>query len=435
MSRRKRNSSSAFGDFSAGIRGAVKSGIKGAIAETGYYLGSGAGVAAVGPTANPLGIAAAAGAGGYMGRYVGNGISRVLGMGDYSVKANSLLAKVDMGVQVPRFGDARHATVVRHREYIQDITVPAAPTTFTNTSFSVNPGLNGSFPWLSGVAENYDQYQVLGMIFEYRTLSSDITAGGALGSVIMASDYDVADTSYSSKLEMENSEYCTSAKPSESFSHAIECDPGVTFSPIKFVRNGAVPADKDNRLYDHTNFQIATVGLPGSAGTVLGELWVTYEIALYKPTIEASNLAVAHINITGPSTSHYLGPDTTTVQRPQTGSTLDVACVNSTFYFPPGLSSGIFEIVFAYYGTSASVTGLTIGTLSNCATYANMGANGAAVSSMAMPAGAITSVTSLMVLSMKIVGPNATFVVSGGVIPTSGWCDIWVTQLPGDLIA
>ena len=45
-----------------------------------------------------------------------------------------------------------------------------------------------------------------------------------------------------------------------------------------------VPSGSDRRLYDFGNFQIATIGLQGTSVNV-GELWVTYEIELFKPKV------------------------------------------------------------------------------------------------------------------------------------------------------
>ena len=55
-----------------------------------------------------------------------------------------------------------------------------------------------------------------------------------------------------------------------------------------YIRPGAVPAGQDVKTYDFGDFQIASQGIPlGSAGAAvnLGELWVSYQIALIKPRI------------------------------------------------------------------------------------------------------------------------------------------------------
>jgi hypothetical protein len=226
------------------------------------------------------------------GNWLGSGLSRILGFGDYEVSNNSLIktgGAIMPGEAIPAFGVMGQATTVRHREYLMDIVVPSTPSSFTNTSFSVNPGDPATFPWLASMAQQYQQYKFNGLVFEFKTLSSDITAGGALGAVIMASNYDVVEASYADKISMENSQFAVSAKPSCSQIHTMECLPSSTANNLFYVRGGTAVTltGQDNRFYDLANFQLATSGLPGSAGTVLGELWVSYDVSLYKPILNA----------------------------------------------------------------------------------------------------------------------------------------------------
>nr|WPR18616.1 MAG: capsid protein [Skomarfal virus 9] len=210
------------------------------------------------------------------------------------------------GEAVPSFGVMGAETRVRHREYLQDIVVPATPTAFTNRSFTINPGNTTTFPWLSTIAGNYQQYKINGMIMEFKTLSSDITAGGALGSVILATNYNVLDTAFADKVHMENAQFSVSAKPSCSQIHTIECAPMESSTLVKYVRDASssTTASQDARLYDMGLFQLATAGLPGSAGAVLGELWISYDISLYKPEI---------VDFTGTSARIVNGGTTSTV--------------------------------------------------------------------------------------------------------------------------
>lgn len=219
--------------------------------------------------------------GGVAGKLIGS----IAGFGDYTIKYNSLL---DMGHPIPSFGDMSQATVVRHREYITDIVVPATPGTFTNRTFILNPGNPQTFPWLSQIAACYDQYQFMGCVFGFKSTAGD-TATFALGSVIMASDYDVSDPPYTSKNQMEQSQYCVSSKATVDQIHPIECDPSVGPVAIKYIDHAdSVISSFEKRLADHALVQIATTGLPGGTSGSIGELWVSYEVALYKPAVPTS---------------------------------------------------------------------------------------------------------------------------------------------------
>lgn len=225
--------------------------------------------------------------GGHIGRGLGGAISKVSGMGAYTVKKNAF--KVHEGYQLPSFGDLSQAIVITHREYIGDVAVPSPnPTAFINTPFVLNPGIAATFPWLSNIAKSFDQYQWLGLIFEFKSTTADVGSVNNLGmgTVIMSTDYDAGDPPFASKIEMENNQYTCSTKPSASIYHAVECDPKVTVQSKLYCRSGPLTANsQDVRFYDHGIFQIATQGLPAGTSGTLGELWCTYKVAFYKPQL------------------------------------------------------------------------------------------------------------------------------------------------------
>lgn len=315
----------------------------GTFARLGSNLGTSGGTLA----GSRFGIGSAGGAvGGKLGGFLGKGISRLLGFGDYTVVNNSLFKEgmaIAPGESVPSFGVMGAETRVKHREYIRDVLVPVSPLLFTNTSYTINPGDSVTFPWLSDLAANYQQYKINGMVFEFKTLSSDITAGGALGSVVLSTNYNVLDAQFVDKVHMENSQFAVSAKPSCSQIHTVECDPAQTANPLRYVRDASssTTTSQDARFYDLGKFQIATVGLPGSAGAVLGELWVSYDVSLYKPIL-ADRIAISGKVIQNGATKANLFSTTATVTGPAA-----TAAVN-TLTFP---RSGVYFISLLQVGT------------------------------------------------------------------------------------
>lgn len=200
----------------------------------------------------------------------------VTGMGAYKVNRNSLLP----GNDPPQF-EGSEATRIRHREYLGDITGSIA---FTTQTYPLNPGIATSFPWLANIAQGFEEYQFLGVIFEFKSTSAVAlnSTNTALGTVIMATEYNAQKPAFISKLQMENYEYASSAAPSVDQMHPVECDPKLTPFPKLFVR-GPTATIGDIKTYDLGFFQLATVGMQAAA--VIGELWVTYDVALYKPTM------------------------------------------------------------------------------------------------------------------------------------------------------
>lgn len=224
--------------------------------------------------------------GGGLGLGVEQFIRWMTGMGDYQVKSNVLLAP-----NPPKMINESNkgGTLIRHREFLTDITTSATIGAFKNTSYPLNPGLDTTFPWLSQVAANYEQYSLEGVIFEFRSMSADAlnSTNTALGSVIMATQYDSIVADFTNKSEMENHEFGNSCKPSVDMMHPIECAPRQTTLTELYVRAGANPDTSDIRLYDWGKFQIATTGFQ-AASVNIGELWVTYQVRLLKPRLFAS---------------------------------------------------------------------------------------------------------------------------------------------------
>jgi len=239
-----------------------------------------------------------------VGRWLGSGIGSIFGSGDYQVVGANPKYNILNG-NVPQFSSTRATNIVCHREYIGDV---VGTTAFTNTLYPLNPGVSNAFPWLQGIASNYQQYRFHGMVFEFRPLITDFVTSGAPGVMIMATNYNSDLPRYTTKQEMENSEFAVSVKPTMALRHMVECDPRQTPISELYVRAAPVPSGQDLRVYDLGTFQLATQGNPNQ---LLGELWVTYCVEFFKPTLDLSNQttgsASAHIVRSAVSTANPLG--------------------------------------------------------------------------------------------------------------------------------
>lgn len=206
----------------------------------------------------------------------------VFGSGAYKIRGNTLSADIDSGI--PTFRSSTEGMEVCHREYLKDIISPGAA--FTIEKFAINPGLPLTFPFLSQLSKNFEQYDLLGLLFEFRSTSA--TAVGstntALGTVIMATNYDVADANFTTKQQMEAYEFSVSTVPSKTAIHPVECDARQRPLKLMYIRIGASQSTLDPRFYDIGNFYIATQGQ--QAPSNLGELWVSYHLRLHKPKLD-----------------------------------------------------------------------------------------------------------------------------------------------------
>jgi len=241
-----------------------------------------------------------------VGRWLGQGVGMLFGSGDYKVSS-----PVDYNVlynsnQIPKFASNKFANMVCHREYIGDVT---GSSSFQLQSYPLNPGVDSTFPWLSTVAQNYEEYKFHGLVFEFRTTSSEYnTSTAALGAVILATQYNASSANFTSKQQMENYDYAVSAKPSLSIMHGVECARSTNVVNELYVRTGSVPYGQDIRLYDLGEFQLATAGM--STSYDVGELWVSYCVELLKPKVPSTLggvVGTGHIGRSSFSNTNPLG--------------------------------------------------------------------------------------------------------------------------------
>lgn len=201
------------------------------------------------------------------------------GFGDYRITSNSLIENGNGDMSQVKIMTQGRETRVTYREYIGDVYAPGAA--FNVTKFEINPGNSSTFPWVSPIALQYEQYKPLGMIFEFKATASELSTSTNLGSVMMATDYDVSDGAYATKQQMMNSAYAAEARICDTQLHGIECDPDELQRKIFFVRQKGqvVNNPKD---YDVGNFYIAT---QGSDVGIVGSLYVHYDLVFYKEQV------------------------------------------------------------------------------------------------------------------------------------------------------
>jgi hypothetical protein len=225
-----------------------------------------------------------------LGSVLGEGIqsfAHALGFGDYNITSNSCLTHkyLDMGTSPPRVKNTNkgEATVFSHREYLGDLlTGVGVPSAFTLQTYSINPGNSELFPFCSKLAENFQEWEVRGMLVELKSLASNTTTALSMGSMFAAVDYNSLDPAPTSKIELENLEYACSQKPSETILMPVECARSNDVLTHLYVAVDEDYQAGDKRLYDLGTLYVGSYGCP-AAEAPIAEIWVTYEIAMYKP--------------------------------------------------------------------------------------------------------------------------------------------------------
>lgn len=288
-------------------------------------------------------------------------IGTISGKGDYAVTRNELTIPGSYGTsaQIGMMHGGK-GTRVRHREYVRD--VPSS-TEFNNITFRIQPTNSQLFPWLSALAQNFEQYKILGLIFEFRSLSANAlnSINTALGSVSMATQYNAEDTPFQNKQQVLNYQFGTSCKPADDMIHPLECDPGETPNQPLYVRIGNDQGD--DRLYDFGVLNYVTIGMQ-QANVTIGELWVSYDIIFFKQRISSGlgfGLNTAMYRYFGqtfsPDDGHPLGTSAVS-QFDSIGMSFEYeesktpGGVDCTASFPIG-TEGLYLVQNQYFGTGA----------------------------------------------------------------------------------
>lgn len=368
--------------------------------------------------------------GSFLGGKIGHLAEQITGFGDYKIESNSIMRG---GLTPPQIVNSTKtgAVIIRHREYLGDITASIA---FTSVNYYLNPGQKQTFPWLSSIAANFQQYRFRGLIFSYEATSADSvlssSASTSLGTVSMATDYDVLDNNYNGKREMLNSLFASSKKPSCSFIHPIECDTKQSPMRLQYIRVASYPSDADPRMYDLGKTQIATEGMQAATGSV-GELWVTYEVELYKQQLAATAISDL-FNLGLVTASLKLGQSATLSNY---GSTLGGTIQSGTTYaFPTYVTSGWYQFTYFILGTSATIGALSFTPNAQCNTPPALLDGSLYLQS---PASGVASISVMFTFLIEVLAPGAAVTFDAGpLVPTgANHGTLLVTQVASSLTA
>lgn len=292
--------------------------------------------------------------GAVVGGHAGRLMNHILGIGSYqnSLKRNDLFDP-RLGVPTMNSTSGDGSVVISRREFLQNVSGSVA---FTSTKIPLNPGLITSFPYVAAIASQFEFYEFEGLVYYFRSTSATAVSSTntALGTVIMAAEYNVNSPDFTSKQQAETTRYVQSGKPSEDLIFPIECDPRELDRINYMVRTGSLPSGGVISDYDMANVYFMTEGM--QAANTIGELWVSYKIRLRNPIIRSvSTPALSRTTITavGYTLSSWLGTTPTV-------SSVGTSFVSSaTGNFVTFNRTGTYLWMFALQGT---ITNSSLGT-------------------------------------------------------------------------
>lgn len=303
-------------------------------------------------------------AGSGLGTGLGATLSKWLGSGDYKISQNSIVRGAMNGSDsIPAMHNTGQSITVRHKEFLTEVRGSMAFS--VQRFFLLQPGDKNTFPWLSGIAGQFQQYRIKGMVFHYVPTSGYAVSGAnpAIGSVMIQTSYRANDSDPASKVELLNEYWASESAPSQAFCHPIECAPSENPFSIHYVRNQPVPTSDSPLMYDMGKTFVATSGMPGD-NNVVGDLWVTYEIELSKPVVVSSitsPLDAFQLAAVAPVNTNWFGGAQTF------GGRLGITANVNTITFPHG-SVGSYNVSVRIVATTTftAVDLSGISTVTNC---------------------------------------------------------------------
>lgn len=165
-----------------------------------------------------------------------------------------------------------------HREKVAKVTTVNGGIFSILNQMSINPGLSGSFPWLSNEAEGWESYRFNRLRYIFVPSSGTLQAGN----IIMGPDYDASDappqgeTQFSSYQDVEEGNVWAR--------FACELNPDRLHGGLtnKYIRSGSLQANQDVKMYDSGTFFVACAD---NVDINYGKLWVEYDVTLINPQV------------------------------------------------------------------------------------------------------------------------------------------------------
>lgn len=170
---------------------------------------------------------------------------------------------------------------VKHREFVRNVS--GSIYFKVDGVFPVQPGLSLSFPWLAGIANNYDQYRVHSLKMIFLSRCSSATAG----SVMVAPDYDSSDSAPISEAVMTAFAGTTEDAPWKEQTCVLNPTSLMGGMTRKFIRSQDLLPNQDLKTYDCGNVFIGVVDATTDA-VPWGKLWVEYDIEFFVPALHST---------------------------------------------------------------------------------------------------------------------------------------------------
>jgi hypothetical protein len=264
---------------------------------------------------------------------------------------------------MPRFRQITDGFEITQREFLLDVVATGSTNWSITNTLNINPGLAGVFTFLNQLAIAFEEYEFDQAVVVYEPSSGSVSTTQGLGTVMLASQYDLQDVPFLTQTEMLDYEYATVNRPDQAMIHPLECDPRQNQLARFYVRSGLLTGtttsvDARYNAYDLCKVNVAIAGVPASAGVVLGKLFISYTCKFYKPKLYGGLAAYQMLHdyfsvvytVTAGVLSAPIGPTFTTGSNVGSTAILSTNTVNYTF---PVLNGATFNVFYAITTTGS----------------------------------------------------------------------------------
>jgi len=301
----------------------------------------------------------------------------------------------------------------------------------------VNPGLAASFPWLSGIAGNFQEWRLNGMLVEYISMTSPYGAtADSSGTVNLSMRYDDSIAAPASLAIAENTDKAENGRPIDNILMAVECASASRPVNVLQVRTGGLPSGQNVQFTDQGIVDICNSG-QADGNIEIGEIWFIYDVAFLKPIPSAEsggNNLSDHFQLVTCTSAANLGTASVAVATNAIGGKINA--VGTTYTFPSYIDGGTWLFVINVLGGSATasspsvaVTGGVKLTMLSSATVADQYSVGMA------PQPTLAAVTTQsMVFLVNVTAPSCTVAVTSNTFAGTTGGDLFVAAWDANII-
>lgn len=275
------------------------------------------------------------------------------------------------------------AITITHRERVADI-IAASDSKFHVNEFRINPGIERTFPWLSQLAANYEEYEFEQLVFEYEghQMVGLKNTLDLQGQIMCATQFNTRAKAFTDRHEIMAYPHANHTTLNGRLAHGVEADPGkISGEGHKYIRLGGLETDDDMRDYDHAKFTLAQNNVPSDLyDKEVGQLFVYYTVRLFKPKLAAGRGDAISVYRqftqfrTGIDTDYHLSPfgdekssgdnaalvhskNSLDMKFEATRSTNTTGAQFSKWTFPPE-ANGVYRITARVAGESLPTSGV-----------------------------------------------------------------------------